>query len=139
MADDDNLAPAVVSPDLARQVPYPVVRVTSAGEVHELDMEDRAYLEERFHPCDGARPWIKFEYKSKDGWGSIEGFLFRDKLPHGIVIHAEPVVRAPQKTAEEMIREYTERAGCLLVDNGDGTFTATAPPRPRPWWQFWKA
>jgi hypothetical protein len=37
-----------------------------------------------FEPGDSARPYVKFTYESRDGWGSRSGFLARRGLPKGI-------------------------------------------------------
>ena len=50
---------SVVSEEEAREVPYPYVKVTAEGGAHELSASDRAYLEEKFHSGDGARPGSK--------------------------------------------------------------------------------
>ena len=72
---------SVVSGEEATQTPYPYVYLNEDGTFRELDVEDREYLEQRFSPTDGARPYIKFGLYSKTPDGKIEGFLSRSKLP----------------------------------------------------------
>ena len=60
------------------------VHVNQDGSVQELSLDERAYLSSEFSPGDGARPYIKSSYKSKDGWGSISGFLRRTRVPRHI-------------------------------------------------------
>jgi hypothetical protein len=133
----DSMAFPVVSPDAAKVPEYPYVFVTEDGAVHELDADDRSYLETPFHPCDGARPFTKSKYADRNGWGNLRGYCPRAVIPSDIPILAEPVRREPPKPIIETIREYTERAGLSLVENPDGTFTTARPPQKR-WWQFWK-
>jgi hypothetical protein len=53
---------AVVGSDEAKIEPYPYVYVEDTGTYRELDIEDKKYLEEKFHPADGNRPYIKFNF-----------------------------------------------------------------------------
>lgn len=84
---------AMVTPAEAAAGPYPYVYVAEDGTVHELDAADRAYLEEEFHPGDGARPYTKESYTSKDGRGRREGFCRRGCIPHTVPIVTEPIAR----------------------------------------------
>lgn len=135
--DFETLTFTVVSPDSAKLPEYPYVWVTNDGAVHELDSDDRSYLETPFHPCDGARPYTKNQYTGRDGWGEMGGYCLRSAIPSDIPIIQEPVHRDPPKPMIEMIREYTERAGWTLIENPDGSYTA-AKPKTKQWWQFWK-
>src|SRR4051794_16378841 len=94
----DGLARAVVSLEEAARSPYPYVWVTHKGAVYELDAEDRAYLEERFHPCDSGRPAVKTSFKSKDGWGSVSGYCARTDVPRDITIHSTSVPPEERKS-----------------------------------------
>jgi len=131
------MAFAIVPPDLPKD-PYPYVWVTETGAVHELDSEDRTYLETRFHPCDGGRPYVKTSYTTKDGWDSLKGFCPRSQIPKGIQVVAEPVARGPAKPLEEMVQELAEKAGLSLVKNPDGSLTVTGKPNTKKWWQYWR-
>ena len=60
--------------------PYPYVYIQEDGSSRELDSEERAYLEEAFHPNDGGRPYVKTRYSQLTPDGKMEGFLKRSKL-----------------------------------------------------------
>ena len=81
---------AVVSPEEAKAVPYPYVYVENDGSVRELHAEERAYLEEPFHPTDGGQPYVKWRYRSRDGWGDLQGYCQRSKVPRTIVPQPAP-------------------------------------------------
>lgn len=141
MSDDeyDRVAFAVVKAPEAK-APYPVVRVKDDGSVYELDAEDRAWMEEAFHPCDGARPYVKDNYRSKNGWGKIGGFCFRKHIPSNVRISSEPAVREPEKKGVELLRELAEAKGLALVEKAKGSYVMVRTARTRrKWWQFWKA
>jgi hypothetical protein len=81
--------PFVSQAEAARQ-PYPYIFVNEDGTVRELHSGERTYLETPFSPFDGARPYVKLDYKARDGWGSIKGYLRRSALPVGFSIAAAP-------------------------------------------------
>ena len=65
---------------------FEYVHVEEDGSVRELTREERGYLMEEFAPTDGARPYIKFRYKSKTPDDKLWGFLPRKKVPKNIEI-----------------------------------------------------
>ena len=65
---------------------FEYVHVEEDGSVRELTREERGYLKEGFAPTDGARPYIKFKYKSKTPDDKLWGFLPRNKVPKNIEI-----------------------------------------------------
>jgi hypothetical protein len=75
---------AVVSEEDSKRTPYPYIYVEDDGTYREIDEEERKYLEERFHPCDGARPYTKFGLYSLTPDGKIGGYLERTKLPRDL-------------------------------------------------------
>lgn len=75
---------AVVNRDEAKQKSYPYVYVKNDGSFRELHKEEKEYLEEKFYPADGDRPYIKSGYYSKTPDGDLSGFLRRSKLPKDI-------------------------------------------------------
>jgi len=77
---------AVVNKNEAGLVPYPYVYVLHDGSARELTQDEKKYLETPFHPADGARPYIKESYLSKNGRGDIKGFCPRYKLPGNVRI-----------------------------------------------------
>jgi len=66
---------------------FEYVYVNQDGSVRELSPKEKEYLHEKFLPGDGARPYIKDSHKSLDGWGSMSGFLPRQKVPANIAIN----------------------------------------------------
>ena len=74
----------VVAEKQSKQNPYPYVYVDDDGSYCELSDEDKKYLEEKFHPADGARPYVKHRYSSLTPDGKIGGFCKRSKLPKGL-------------------------------------------------------
>lgn len=81
---------AIVPPENSNDIPYPIVFVSEEGKVYELEEGDRRYMEEPFHPGDGARPYVKSRYDEKNGWGNLRGFLRRSDLPKGIEVAPAP-------------------------------------------------
>ena len=75
---------AVVSQEESRNNPYPYVYVEDNGTFREIDNEDKKYLETKFHPADGDRPYVKSGFYSKTPDGKLGGFLKRSKLPKGL-------------------------------------------------------
>jgi len=119
---------AVVSPEEARQVPYPYVYVEANGSVRELHANERAYLEELFSPGDGNFPYVKHAYETKDGWGNIAGYCLRSAIPQNLKIGEAP---AEDPHPPIPVEEYVARMKELLA-KGDAK-----PTVRRPWWKFW--
>src|SRR6266481_1011879 len=78
----------LVSPEKANSETYPYVFVDNDGSVRELNQEERKYLETPFSGSDGARPYVKFNYRSRDGWGELKGFCRRSAIPKGMPIRS---------------------------------------------------
>ena len=74
---------AVVSEKEKGLIPYVYIYVNEDGSYRELRDDERKYLEEKFHPADGNRPYVKSTFYSKTPDGKISGFLNRTKLPQG--------------------------------------------------------
>lgn len=72
------------------ETPYAYVYVNADGSVREVHPHERDYLEAPFDPRDGARPYVKTTYDSKDGWGAITGFCPRSAIPPHQHIAAAP-------------------------------------------------
>jgi hypothetical protein len=117
---------AVVSPTAALQKPYPYVSVNNDGNVRELHPEERKYLETPFSPFDGARPYIKQDFDSMDGWKSVEGFCLRSKIPSGLVIAAAPSDNPmPPMSKRDIIESIRKKAsGFEVTEQPDGTVVA---------------
>jgi hypothetical protein len=67
---------------------FPYVYVEADGIVRELTQEEQNYLRTDFFPSDSGRPYLKTRYQEKDGWGSIKGFIPRNRVPARITISA---------------------------------------------------
>jgi len=131
MKPEDTLGPsyATVDGNQARVDPYPYLYVNDDGSARERHANERNYLETPFHPTDGGRPYIKSGYSEKNGWGEIQGYLERSKLPQGIQVHPAPV-EDPSKplTWEDQIRFFRDK-GLEVIENSDGTWTIRKPNR----------
>ena len=70
-----------VSEEESKLVPYPYIRVNDDRTIRELHRSECEYLEEPFDLFDGGRPYIKFAFEQKDGWGNLGGFCRRALVP----------------------------------------------------------
>jgi hypothetical protein len=75
---------SIVPKNKSQNASYPYVRVEDNGSFRELLAEEKQYLEEKFHPADGNRPYIKISFYSKTPDGKLGGFLKRSKLPKSL-------------------------------------------------------
>ncbi|SNR14185.1 hypothetical protein [Tenacibaculum jejuense] len=65
---------------------FEFVYVESDGTIRELDNTDIEYLQTEFEPFDGARPYIKSDYKQLTPDKKISGFLHRNNIPRDIKV-----------------------------------------------------
>jgi hypothetical protein len=73
-----------------RVVPKPsevLVRIDVDGSVWELTDAEKRYVDTEFSPFDGAKPYIKSDYRERTALGAINGFIDRAKVPEGIPIN----------------------------------------------------
>lgn len=77
-------------PRRRREPGFEYVYVEDDGGARELNTDEREYLSTKFHPADGARPYIKFRYKSLTPDGMLSGYLRRRQLPKDVVIRQAP-------------------------------------------------
>jgi hypothetical protein len=104
----------IVSKMEAKSVPYPYVYVNDDGSVRELHQSECTYLETPFSPFDGARPYIKNSYTSKNGWGDIGGFCLRIGIPSNITI-----LESPLEDPSEFLRKiFKEKETKLAKERG---------------------
>jgi hypothetical protein len=120
---------AVLDGDQIPAGPYPYLYVNADGSARELHPNERKYLETPFHPADGARPYIKAGYASKNGWGEITGFLKRSKLPKGTRISAAPEEDPCKPLTRENQIQFLRDKGMETVENSDGSITVRNPNR----------
>ncbi|MGD0897160.1 MAG: hypothetical protein ABR915_04945 [Thermoguttaceae bacterium] len=116
-------AHALVSPGDVSLVPYPYVYINEDGSARELHSKEREYLETPFGPGDGARPYVKFRYEDRDGWGSLAGFCARSEVPSGALIAAAPAEdpHPPMSKEEHVAWLRSKMVGFDVVENPDGT------------------
>lgn len=60
---------------------FDYVFINEDGTAREITEAEKAFLSEKFHPNDGARPYIKSTYEQVNLENRISGFLKRNKLP----------------------------------------------------------
>jgi hypothetical protein len=105
------------------------VYVNQDGTVRELSEDERRYLSQGFSPSDGARPYIKLFYRSRDGWGSRSGFLPRKRVPSRITIEpVNPQFAASISDARNEIIEDSKQAGDIVTENPDGSIRCSPNP-----------
>ena len=124
-----NWIQSIVSWMLPRRRPDDFVYVNQDGSVRELSQDESAYVSETFHPADGARPYIKRKQSSKDGWGSLSGFLLRRKVPQGVLIErCNPAYKAENIDFHQEMIDESKRVGDIITTNPDGSVTVTPNP-----------
>jgi len=103
---------------------YKYVYVEDDGSAREIASDEKEHLETKYHPADGASPYIKLRYESLNGWGNLAGYLPRRQLPKNIMIAQAPSKQFVDKNKmrEAMIDEH-KKAGDTLIENPDGSFT----------------
>lgn len=105
------------------------VYVNQDGTARELSKDEQQYLAAEFHPTDGARPYVKASYTSRDGWGSVSGFLLRSQLPRGVVVEpVHPQYTSHEPDARQQVLEEAKRLGDIVVQHSDGSVTCTPHP-----------
>jgi len=65
---------------------FEYVYVNEDGTVRELDSEELDYLQTKFSPNDGGRPYIKMYFKNLTPDRKISGFILRNRVPKKIKI-----------------------------------------------------
>lgn len=68
---------ATINETQAKQDPYPYIYMEEDGSFRELTDDEKTYLEEKFHPADGGRPYVKFRKAEKTSDGKNSGFIKR--------------------------------------------------------------
>jgi hypothetical protein len=111
-------------PRRPKEEEYPHVHVEDDGSAREVTTDERAYLETKFHPADGARPYVKLRYESLNDWGSITGYLPRRQLPKNILIAQAPSTSNKGLIDRSKMIEAHKKAGDTIIENPDGSFTA---------------
>ena len=108
---------------------FEYVYVNQDGSVRELSPNEQEYLEKRFSPFDGARPYIKSSYESLDGWGSMSGFIPRKEIPTDIRIDpVNPQYDALVSKDSVDFLEAHRLAGDIIETGPDGRMTCIPDP-----------
>lgn len=106
------------------------VYVNQDGSVRELSPAEQTYLSKEFSGGDSGRPYIKSSYKSRDGWGSLSGFIERGKVPARIKISAvHPDFDARAKELGFDMLDSHRAAGDIIETHADGSVACTPNPR----------
>jgi hypothetical protein len=111
------------------QAGFPYVYVNQDGSVRELSQGEQEYLSKKFDPFDGARPYIKSNYRSLDGWGSLSGYLERRRVPSIVEIqNVNPGYDMAAKDLKEDLLGIHRASGDAIVTNSNGSVTCTPNP-----------
>ena len=98
------------------------VYVNQDGSVREISVGEQEHLTRRFHPFDGARPYIKSRYWSWDNWGSRSGYLKGYRVPSRIRVQpVRPDFDTVIKDLPEDMLGTHRAAGDTVVQNADGS------------------
>jgi hypothetical protein len=111
------------------QAGFSHVYVNQDGSVRELSQGEQAYLSMKFDPFDGARPYIKSNYRSLDGWGSQSGNMERRRVPSIVAIKpVNPNYDLAAKDLKEDVLGIYHASGDVIVTNNNGSVTCTPNP-----------
>lgn len=100
------------------------------GSVRELSPAEQTYLSKDFSGGDSGRPYVKRSYKSRDGWGSLSGFIERRKVPPQIKISTvHPNFDARAKELGFDILDSHRAAGDIIETRADGSVACTPNPQ----------
>jgi len=109
---------------------FEFVYMNQDGSVRELSPAERTYLSEGFSGADSGRPYIKSSSKSRDGWGSLSGFIERRKLPAQIKIspvHPDFDARAKKLGFDRL--DSHRAAGDIIETPADGSVACIPNPQ----------
>jgi len=99
------------------------------GSVRELSPAERSYLSEEFAGSDSGRPYVKSGCETRDGWGSLSGFIERREVPAGTPIspvHPDFDARV-QELGFDMLDPH-RAAGDIIETRSDGSVVCTPNP-----------
>jgi hypothetical protein len=106
------------------------VHVNQDGSVRELSPAEKAYLSEEFSGGDSGRPYIKSTYMSRDGWGSISGFIARRRVPVRIkILPVHPDYDARAKELGFDMLGSNRAAGDIIEIRADGSVACIPNPK----------
>jgi hypothetical protein len=79
---------------------------------------------------DSGRPYVKSSYKSRDGWGSLSGFIERRKVPAQIKISpVHPDLDARVNELGFDMLDSHRAAGDIIETNSDGSVACIPNPQ----------
>jgi hypothetical protein len=113
---------AFVSAEESEAQPYPYIHVNDDGSARELRRTEREHLETPFLGADGGRPYVKWRYSQRNGWGDMGGFLKRTKLPKGMIVGPAPIGEPERDSKAETIWR-ARGMGCEVLENDNGSYT----------------
>ena len=100
------------------------------GSVRELSPAEQTYLSREFSGADSDRPYIKSSYRSRDGWGSLSGFIERRKVPARIkILPVHPDFDARVKELGFDMLDSHRAAGDIIETRADGSVACTPNPQ----------
>ena len=91
-----------------------LILVEYDGTAYELTEDDKAYVDAEFAGADSGRPYIKDEYDERNGWGLLNGYLPRSKLPKGISVRPaseRPPPELREQAEAAAVREMMKKRG----------------------------
>ena len=109
---------------------FKFVYVNQDGSAREVSPAEQAYLSEKFSGGDSGRPYIKSSYKSRDGWGSISGFIERRYVPARIkILPVHPDYDAREKKLGFDMLDSHRAAGDIIETRADGSVACIPNPK----------
>ena len=108
---------------------FEFVYMNQDGSVRELSPAEQTYLSKEISGGDSGRRYVKSRCKSRDGWGSLSGFIERSKVPAQIKISpVHPDFDARVKELGFDMLDSHRAAGDIIETNADGSVACTPNP-----------
>lgn len=108
---------------------FEYVYVNQDGSARELSPDEQRFLSEKFPFGDSGRPYIKINYESVDGWGSLSGFIRRRCVPSHVNIGTvNPDYDVAVKELSYDPIALHRASGDVVVNNPDGSITCSPNP-----------
>ena len=109
---------------------FEFVYMNQDSSVRELSPAEQTYLSKEFSGGDSGRPYVKSSCKSRDGWGSLSGFIERGKVPAQIKISpVHPDFDARVKELGFDMLDSHRAAGDIIETNADGSVSCSPNPQ----------
>jgi hypothetical protein len=109
---------------------FEFVYMNQDGSVRELSPAEQTYLSKEISNGDSGRPYVKSSYKSRDGWGSLSGFIERRKVPAQIKISpVHPDLDARVNELGFDMLDSHRAAGDIIETNSDGSVACIPNPQ----------